>query len=466
MVNTIEMNQLDHLFNPRSICFVGATTDPMKIGSAIVKNLSKLLDSSLKIYFVAKKLKELHGSPVYSSILEIKAEIDLVLIMVPSKYVEQVIDECISIRVKGIIIMSAGFGELTKEGKIIEQRIVNKCNNVGIRVVGPNCVGLQNTQIDLNASFIQHPPKGNVGMVSQSGSLAAACIWKWRAQGIGCSKMINLGNASDIKIPEIVQYFQTDDETDVITVYMESIKNGREFVRILQKTTKTKPVLVLKGGRNPTGLTAAQSHTGSISTNYDILKAALTQAGGISCISLGEFNTGVKTFAHLPVPKGEKIGVITASGGGGVLYCDFLEDFNLKLSTFSETLKSQISEVVIPLVRLINPLDIIASADETNFYETTKILLQSSEIDIVVICSLVPPHQPGEPQSHMRGVLNAWDETGRQKPVIPIMINAENFSEISNLSHEGKMPIYYSPKAAAYATSLLIKRKNYLKKVM
>ncbi|MHA1584084.1 MAG: acetate--CoA ligase family protein [Promethearchaeota archaeon] len=451
-------------FNPKSIAIIGATSNPKKFGNSVTKNLLQNPNLSAEIYLVSLGSKEINGIKTHSSIFDIPHPIDLAILLVPAKFVPSVVDDCIKKPVKRIIIVTAGFGEMGLEGKKIEQNIAQKCRTAGIRVIGPNCVGIENCNRGMNASFIQTPRTGNISFVSQSGSFGAGCLYEFAEQDMGCAKFTNLGNAIDLSFNEVLEYYRTDSETQVIAIYLESLKDGRKFYKSLQKLAKDKPVVVLKGGRTSTGLAAAESHTGSIASNYIILKTAVEQAGGVMCESMSDYIAALKTFSYLPNPKGNRIGILTSSGGSGVLYSDQAEEYGVSLHQFPEELKNKIRPLFGPLVKIRNPLDMIAGATEENYYQVTKIMLESKDIDIVVPLSLVPPFMQQEPQEHMRGVLRAWNETGRKKPVIPLMVYAEGFKELQQLRSENDFPLFFTPKEAAYSTKLLIDRMKFLQR--
>ena len=454
----------DIIFNPKSIAVIGATSNPNKFGNAVTKNLLQNPSLSIKLYFVSKGTKEINNSPTFSTILEIQEEIDLAIILVPAKFVNSVVDECILKPVKRIIIVTAGFGEIDQKGKDLENNIAEKCRSAGIRVIGPNCVGIENVDLGLNASFIQTPNTGNISMVSQSGSYGAACIWEWNEQNMGCSKFANLGNQIDINFMDILNFYHMDENSEVIAIYLESIRDGRAFYDTLKDLTPIKPVVIQKGGRNSLGLAAASSHTGSMATNYNVFKTAVEQAGAVLCDNWPDYITALKTFSKIPIPKGKRIAVSTSSGGSSVLFCDHAEDFGLSLVEFSKTFIEKVKPHLISLVKFTNPLDMIAGATEEQYYIVTKAMLEDPNIDIVVPCSLVPPFMGFEPHAHLRGIIRAWDETGRVKPVVPLIVFSEGFEEIKVLQKETNAPVFYNPREAALAVKFLVERMNFLQK--
>ncbi|TFG24880.1 MAG: acetyl-CoA synthetase [Promethearchaeota archaeon] len=452
-------------FYPKSIAIIGATANPKKFGNAVTINILKNKDLISELYLVTKNAKEISGRRCYRSILDVSEQIDIAIILVPSKAVEAVIQECIEKKVKGIIIVTAGFGEINDEGKIIENRIAMKCKNAGIRVIGPNCVGIQNNEINLNASFIQAAPKGNISMISQSGSFACASFYAMEQESLGCSKFANIGNNIDVSFVDILEYYNDDDKSKIISIYMETMSDGKDFYNTIKKINTVKPIIILKGGKSEYGMKAASSHTGAIATNYKLLKAAIKQAGAILCEETTDFIVALKTYSFLPLPKGEKIGVLTNSGGSSVLFSDKAEEYGLKLVEFSNELIQKVKPYLIPLVKFVNPLDMIGVAEEKQYYEITKAMLEDPDIDIVVPCLVVPPFLEMTPSEHYRGMIRAWNDTHRKKPLIPLIFMGKKFNEIKELAIQEKAPIYYNPQEAAYAIKLLVERKKTLKRL-
>ena len=447
-------------FTPKTIAVIGATANPKKFGNAVTINILKNKNLKSKLFLITQNSKEIMGIPCFQSILDISEEIELAIILVPAKAVNAVIDECITKKVKRIIIVTAGFGEINDQGKQAENLISEKCRKNDIRIMGPNCVGIQNIEIGLNASFIQAAPHGNISLISQSGSFGCASFYVMERENIGCSKFANIGNNVDISFVDILEYFNTDSNTKLIGIYMETITQGRKFLELLKEIILRKPIVILKGGRSATGMKAASSHTGSIATNYKMLKAALRQAGATLCESASDFIVALKTFSFLPVPQGDKIGVLTNSGGSSVLFSDKIEEFGLTLVEFSSSLKEKIKTHLISLVKLINPLDMIGVAGELQYYEVTKAMLEDPGIDIVVPCLVIPPFLEMSSDEHYRGMIRAWNDTNRKKPMIPLIFFAEDFEELKKFAKSEKAPIFYTPQEAAFAVKILVERSR------
>jgi len=450
-------------FYPKTIAVIGATSNPKKFGNAVTINILKNKNLQSEVFLVSQKSQEIAGLKCFKSILEIPRDIDIAIILIPAKVINEVINQCIEKRVKGIIIVTAGFGEINKEGKKKELEIAAKCKEVGIRIMGPNCVGIQNLDLGLNASFIQTAPPGKIGMISQSGSFGCASFYAMEREYIGVSKFANIGNNIDVSFNDILEFFNSDQNTRIICLYMETIENGRLFLKTIKKIILEKPIVILKGGRTSFGMKAASSHTGSIATNYKMLKTSIKQAGAVLCENANDFISALKTFSYLPIPKGERIGVLTNSGGSSVLFSDKAEEFNLKLVEFSDGFKEKISPYLIPLVKLVNPLDMIGGADETTYYNITKIMLEDPNIDIVVACVVIPPFLEMKSDEHYLGIIHAWNDTGREKPLIPLIMFAEEFKNIRYHSRKEKATIFFTPHDAAFAIKLLIDRMKLIR---
>jgi len=456
---------VDFFFFPKSIAVIGATANPKKFGNAVTVNILKDKHPNIKLFLISPNREEILGLKCYPSILDVPQAVDIAIILVPAKIVHLVIDECIEKQVKGIIIITAGFSEIDEKGREEEKIIAQKCKQAGIRVMGPNCVGIQNVDLNLNASFIQNAPPGNISMISQSGSFGCASFYALEQEGLGISKFANIGNNIDVSFGDVLEFFNHDKNSKIISIYMETIKDGKKFFDKLSEIVPKKPLILLKGGKTSIGMKAASSHTGSLSSNYKILKVAINQAGAILCENASDFITALKTFSLLPIPKGKQIGVLTNSGGSSVLFSDKLEEFNLGLSLFSKELKNKMREFLIPLVKLVNPLDMIGGAAEEEYYNITKLMLEEETLDIVVACVVIPPFLEMDTDEHYRGIIRAWNDTGRKKPLIPLIFFGKSFESLNKLSKRERAPIFYTPNEAAYACKLLVERAKILLKL-
>lgn len=452
-------------FKPKTIAVIGATANPKKFGNAVTINILRNKNLESELFLITHKSTEIMGLKCYRSVIDVPKDVDLAIILVPAKYVEDVVDKCIEKRVKRIIIVTAGFGEIDEKGKVVEHQIAKKCREAGIRVMGPNCVGIQNLDIALNASFIQTAPQGNISLISQSGSFGCASFYAMEKENLGCSKFANVGNNIDVSFSEILEYFNEDVNTHIICIYMETISDGRTFLNTLKKILPNKPIIILKGGRSPKGMKAASSHTGSMVSNYKMLKTSIKQAGAILCENVADFITALKSFYFLPIPQGGNIGILTNSGGSSVLFSDKAEEFGLNLVEFSEGLKEKMAPHLIPLVKLINPLDMIAVAAGKQYYEITKLMLEDPRIDIVVPCVVIPPFLEMNPSEHYRGIIRAWNETKRIKPIIPLIFFSQSFEALISYAKEENAPIFFTPHEVAFSAKIIIERMKFLSRI-
>ncbi|QEE16700.1 acetate--CoA ligase family protein [Promethearchaeum syntrophicum] len=456
---------MKRFFYPQTIAVIGATDDPKKFGNAVTSNLLSNKQLKAQVFPISRNNPTVSGLKAYKSVTDVPVELDLAIILVPAQVVPTIVDQCIEKKVARIIIVTAGFGEINNEGKKIEQQMLEKSKSAGTRIIGPNCVGIQNIDIEMNASFIQSPIPGNISMVSQSGSFGCAVIDGMKWQNCGLSKFANIGNAIDVSFDDIINYFKEDENSKVIAVYLESVKNGKAFFNSLKEISPKKPVVVLKGGRTSAGMAAAGSHTGSIASNYTILKTAVEQAGATMCTTIEEYIIALKTFSYLSLPRGNKIGVLTNSGGTGVLFSDKAEELDLKLSEFSDHLKDKLKPHLFNLVQIVNPLDMIAGAREKEYYEITKAMLEEdSGIDIVVACGVYPPFLGMKFENNYRGIIRAWNDTGRKKPIIPLLVFGNGYDAIIEFARQENVPYFSSPSEAAYAVKILIQRMEYMSK--
>ena len=455
---------VQHFFYPETIAIVGATADPKKFGNAVTVNLVNNEGLKSELFPINPKSDEILGLQSYSSVIDVPKDIDLAIILVPSKAVPIVVDQCIEKKVKRIVIVSAGFGEIDEEGKKIQEEMAKKTTSAGIRIIGPNCVGIMNVDIGMNASFVITPTQGNVSMATQSGSFGAACLYEMEWQGIGFSKFANLGNMTDINLTDLIQYFKDDKATQVVCIYLENVVDGRKFYETLKEITQVKPTIILKGGRTSAGAKAASSHTGSIATDYSSLKAAIKQAGATLCESMNDYVTAIKAFSYSPLPTGNRVGLFTNSGGSAVLFSDNLEEFGLELAEFSAEFKEKINPFVIPLVKKVNPLDMIAGARGEEFYQVAKTMFEDHNIDIVIPCVVIPTFLEMQPDEHFKGVIRAWNDTGRKKPILPIFMSGKLMESVKKIAAEENAPIFMSPKEAAFAAKVLIDRMKKFQK--
>lgn len=355
---------MKYFFKSQSVAIVGASTNPKKDGHIILKNIIDS-DYSGKIYPVNPNADEVCGLKAYPSLLDIPGEVDLVVIIIPARFTPPIMEDCAKKGVKAVIIEAMGFAEIGGEGKKLQDKIVDIAANNGIRVMGPNCTGIVSK--DLVTSFfpIKDITRGNVTMIGQSGLLAAGMAADIVAnKSLNIRKICSIGNKCDINENDLLEYFGDDDETQVISMYLESISDGQQFVKIAKKVTPRKPVIVLYGGRTEAGAQAAMSHTGSIASNAKIVDTALKQSGCIKADDFVDLKEYAKVFSTQPIPKGNRVVVVTAAGSVGVVISDLCVEHGLKLPELSDDTVNELKEVFPEWMPPKNPVDLWFSIEQ------------------------------------------------------------------------------------------------------
>ncbi|HIP74760.1 MAG TPA: acetyl CoA synthetase, partial [Thermococcus paralvinellae] len=357
---------IEALFKPKSVAVIGASGKPGKIGYAIMKNL---IDYGYegKIYAVNVKGGEIEIDGkrfrVYKSILDVPDEVDMAVIVVPAKFVPQVVEECGKKGVKVLPIISSGFGELGPEGKKVEERLVEIAHKYGMRILGPNIFGVVYTPAKLNATFgPTDVMPGNLALISQSGALGIALMGWTILEKVGLSAVVSVGNKSDIDDADLLEFFKDDENTKAILIYMEGVKDGRKFMKAAKEVSMKKPIIVIKAGRSERGAKAAASHTGSLAGADSIYTAAFKQSGVLRALTIGEAFDWARTLSNLPEPPGENVVIITNGGGIGVMATDAAEEEGLKLYDNLEELKVFANHMP-PFGSYKNPVDLTGMAD-------------------------------------------------------------------------------------------------------
>ena len=379
--------RLEKFFYPRSVAVVGASREPGKVGYQILYNLKTSFNGD--IYPVNPRAKEILGLKAYPALTEIPGEVDLVVIAVPAAIVPRIIEDAGKKGVEAAIVISAGFKEIGARGAILEKRVVETARKYGIRVIGPNVVGVYVPEIWLNTTFLDtsrmdFPRNGPIAFLSQSGAFGIAVL-DWAAmRGIGISKFVSLGNKADVDEADLLAYLVEDNSTRVITMYIEGIENGRKFFNTLLETTIRKPVVVLKAGRSEEGARAIASHTGSLAGSDKIYDAVFKQTGALRADGMEELFDMALTLALQPPSRGCRVGILTAGGGSGVMATDAARRLGLEVPRLSDKTIEKLRRVLLPIASPYNPVDVTGSMRDEHMLEALEILLKSGEIDILI----------------------------------------------------------------------------------
>jgi acetyl coenzyme A synthetase (ADP forming)-like protein len=373
----------DEILFPKSIAIVGVSSDKSKIGRVIYDN-ARNGGYQGKIYPVNPKYDNIDGEKCYPTVNDIGEAIDMVCISLPYQLVEGIVDDCILKKVKSVIIISSGFKETGKQGKELEERIAQKLKDAGIRLIGPNTLGIINNEINLNLSFARkNPGAGTTAFISQSGAFCTAILDMAIRDNIGFSKVISIGNKADINENELIEYLQRDKSTDSIAIYLEEFSDGKDFVEIAQRSEK--PMIIIAPGSSQQGKAAISSHTGSLASSYDTTVAAIKKGNLIKVESSEEMFDAIKVLSMKKMPKGRGVAIVTNGGGPGIMATDCVEKFGLELAQIGDKTKEKLSKFLPIQSNINNPVDILGDALLDRYEYSIKTLLDDISVNTIVV---------------------------------------------------------------------------------
>ncbi|MEM4477360.1 MAG: CoA-binding protein [Candidatus Korarchaeum sp.] len=467
---------LKGFFEPSSVVVVGASRTPGKIGYEILRVLVENKRSGTfrgNLYAVNPRSDEMIlGVPTYKSVMEVPEPPELAVIVTPASQTPQALEECGEKGVRNAVVISGGFAEVGGEGLILQRRLDEIRRKYGIRIVGPNCVGVISPSTGVDTLFLPvekelrgniyisspRPKPGSVALSTQSGAFGVACLDYMYGEGIGLSKFISYGNKIDVDEVDAISYLKDDPETKVILIYAESIDRGREFLELAREVTKEKPIVVLKAGRTSAGAKAASSHTAAIAGSDAIYDAAFKQAGVIRVWDMEELFDVAKALAMQPPAEGESVAILTDGGGVGVMAADEVEASGLKLAEFSpltmEKLRElQKSDVIPPIASLSNPIDLTGSATDDSFIGALELILQDPNVFGVIVLAL--HHVPGVTSELPRRIADV--SRGYRKPVVAMDVGSSRYAvEFRKLFEIEGIPAYPEPERAVKAMRALV----------
>ncbi len=374
------------LFYPTSIAVIGASRNKTSIGGRLFNNIINA-DFNGPVYPVNPKASVVRSIHCYPSVADIPGSVDLAFIVVPGRFVSNVVQECAAKGVRGVVVISAGFSETGEAGAQMEAELLDIVRNSGMRMVGPNCMGLQNTDpsVSLDGQFGPIMPRaGNVSMSSQSGALGLAILDYATHLNIGISTFVSVGNKADVAGNDLLLFWEEDPNTDVILLYLESFGNPRRFSRIARRIAKKKPIVAVKSGRTSAGARAASSHTGSLASLDVAVDALFRQAGVIRVSTLEELFDVTALLSNQPVPKGDRVAVVTNAGGPAILAVDALESQGLTVPELSDGLQARLKSFLSDEAAVTNPIDMIAAAGPEQYRQAIETILGSDEIDALI----------------------------------------------------------------------------------
>ncbi|MDA8126196.1 MAG: acetate--CoA ligase family protein [Deltaproteobacteria bacterium] len=466
------MNSLDAIFSPESVAIIGASNTPGKVGYDIFANVTR---GGFKgtVYPVNPKAKSILSVKTFPTITSIPDTVDLAIIILPPTACEQAVADCIAKGVKGIVIVSAGFKEVGGEGVEIENRIVAMCRAAGVRLVGPNCLGVINPigDVSLNASFAQRMPiPGNISFISQSGALCTSVLDYAADRDIGFSKFISIGNKADVDELDLLKYFHEDLNTAVIILYLEELRRGQEFIEAVKEITsghRPTPVLIIKSGRTSAGAQAAASHTGSLAGTEAVYDAIFTQAGIIRCDSIAELFDFANAFAYKresalgkaqrKIPSGKRVAIVTNAGGPGILATDMTISSDLELAKLSPATVEALSKCLPATANIHNPIDVIGDATSERYEAALAAVMKDEGVDGALV--ILTPQSMTDALGTAEAVVRVARKT--PKPILCSFMGVVDVSAGVSYLQEHGYPVYKFPEDAAKALGALYKFSNW-----
>lgn len=451
-------------FRPRGVAVVGASRNRGTIGGELFHNLIQG-EFQGPVYPVNPSAGVVQSVTAYKSVLDCPGPVDLAIVVVPARFVVPVAEECGKKGVRALVVISAGFAEAGEKGMRLQEQLVEVCRKAGMRLIGPNCMGIVNTdpKVRLNAQFSAFAPlQGMIGFLSQSGALGIAIIDHANQLGLGMSTFVSVGNKADISGNDLIQYWEDDDQTGIMVLYLESFGNPRKFARIARRVARKKPIIAVKSGRSSAGFRASQSHTGALVSASEVTVDALfKQSGVIRTESLGELFDVAGFLATQPIPKGDGVGIITNAGGAGILAADACEGYGLKVPGLARETQRKLRQFLPPEAGVLNPVDMIASAEPEAYGRAIRAVAGDPKIETLIVI-FVPPIAVRSKEV-ARQILQAGRELDRQMPVVTNFLASHGLPEVLAMA-DYRIPSYPFPEAAARAVARAVEYGRWLKR--
>jgi acetyl coenzyme A synthetase (ADP forming)-like protein len=442
-------------FQPRGVVVIGASTNPVKPGYAAARNVAQ---SGFKgaVHFVSQKPGELFNRPIYTSVEQVPDPVDVAVVVVPASSSAEVLEACGKRGIRAVIILSGGFRETGPQGEALETDLVRIARAYGIRLVGPNCVGLADTHLPLDTSFLPapFPSAGNVALISQSGAIIDVIIDWARTEGLGFSRLMSLGNKADIVEADVLMAAVEDEHTRVLAMYIEALVDGRRFVEEARKAACLKPIVALKVGRLASGQRAAVSHTGALAGSDSAYEAAFERAGILRSTTNEELFDWTLAFSRCPLPRGRRVAVLTNAGGPGVIASDAIEAHDLRLAELSEKTRKALQAILPPASNFNNPVDMLGGSTPQQFATSLSLLLDDPGVDAVIVLEPPPPMFPAEEIGDaMIPIIQMAD-----KPVLVALMGGTLVEEARRHFQAAQVAVYPFAERAVSALAALARR--------
>jgi acetyltransferase len=451
---------LEAIFAPQSVAIVGASPDPSKLGHRVLRNVVEngYAGRVFPIHPTAPIVLDL---PAYPSISAVPDPVDLAVIVVPSQAVLPVVDECGKKGVRGLVVISAGFKEIGGAGRELERRLIEAVRGYGMRMVGPNCLGIIDTTTSLNASFAAlMPNRGQIAFMSQSGALCTAILDWSKSEGIGFSRFVSLGNKGDVDEVALLDAWSGDPKNRVILAYLEGINDGLAFIQTARTVTKRTPVIAIKSGTTQAGTRAISSHTGSLAGSEKAYEAAFSQSGILRANTMEELFDYAMAFAYQPLIAGNRLAIVTNAGGPGIIATDAAERNGLALAQFAPATIELLQRDLPPTASVFNPIDVIGDARADRYRVALAAALADPNVAAALI--LFTPQAGSEPEETARVIAEL--SAGQPKPVVTSFMGAASIGAALKLLNERRIPNYAFPERAISALTAMARQRAWSEK--
>jgi acetyltransferase len=451
---------LDAFFSPDSVAVIGASSTPGKMGYILMDNITRYGYEG-EVYPINPKGGEILGKQAYPSILDVPGEVDLAVIVIPAQYIPDVVDQCGEKGVKALLVISAGFREIGPEGARRERDVIARAQKYGMRVLGPNCLGLIDTISSLNATFAAGmPDRGEIAFFSQSGALCAAILDWSKEEGLGFSHFVSLGNKADVTEIDLLKAWEDDPHSKVILGYLEGIADGEEFMRAARQVTRKRPVIAIKSGTTQAGTRAISSHTGSLAGSEKAYEAAFNQSGILRAESVQDLFDFSEIFAYQPMLRGNRIAIVTNAGGPGILATDALDRAGLELARFSKATIAAMEQHLPSTANLYNPVDVIGDARSDRYRAALEAVLRDPGVDGAVV--LLTPQAMTDVEEIAHVVVDVAKRFA--KPVVTSFMGGEVIQPGEEILQQNHIPTYPFPERAVMSLGAMERYRRWLER--
>ncbi len=453
---------LDGLFRPRSVAVIGASRRPGSLGRSLLRNLF-LFEFEGKVFPVNPRADVILSSKAYRSVLEIPDDVDLAIIIVPRDHTLRALEECGLKGVKGVVVISSGFREVGGEGLERERRAVEICRRYGMRMIGPNCMGIINTEegVRLNATFSPTMPRpGRIGFLSQSGAMGVAILNHARSLGLGISMFASMGNKADVSGNDLLEYWEGDEGTRLVLMYLESFGNPRKFTQIARRLTRKKPVIAVKSGRTAAGAAAAASHTGALAGSDVAVDALLSQCGVLRADSVEDLFDMALAFTSQSLPRGNRVAVLTDAGGPAIMATDALPSAGLVMAELSAETKAALAADLSPDASVKNPIDMLGHSNHIDYARCLDLVLADVNVDAVIALYVPPVADEAIPVA--RAIADGSGTS--DKPVLCVFMARDEVLDSVKREFGARLPIYEFPESAVQALGAMVRYEAMLER--